>query len=122
MFGLEENTMPFAIKTILELIAILALLYGYCKEDKVIAFEDRFFAAVKARRAQQKKTHTQQHSNTYHNAVKKEQAVYVAKETRAKDAAAARKAAAALAAAEQRQAQKQGVKKAGKVQAFPYAA
>lgn len=31
----------FAIRTTIEIIGILLLLYGFCREDRFIAFEDR---------------------------------------------------------------------------------
>lgn len=31
----------FAIQTLIELAVILLLIYGFCREDKLIEFEDR---------------------------------------------------------------------------------
>lgn len=33
--------LKFAIQTLIELAVILLLIYGFCREDKLIAFEDR---------------------------------------------------------------------------------
>lgn len=36
----------FAIRTTIEIIGILLLLYGFCREDRFIAFEDRLKAKI----------------------------------------------------------------------------
>lgn len=33
--------LKFAIQTLIELAVILLLIYGFCREDKLIEFEDR---------------------------------------------------------------------------------
>ena len=37
----------FAIRTTIEIIGILLLLYGFCREDRFIAFEDRLKEKIK---------------------------------------------------------------------------
>lgn len=37
----------FAIRTIFEIAGITLLLYGFCREDKLIAFEDRLKAKIR---------------------------------------------------------------------------
>jgi hypothetical protein len=39
----------FAIRTTIEIIGILLLLYGFCREDRLIAFEDRLKAKFRER-------------------------------------------------------------------------
>lgn len=36
----------FAIRTTIEIIGILLLLYGFCREDRFIAFEDRLKSKI----------------------------------------------------------------------------
>lgn len=36
----------FAIRTTIEIIGILLLLYGFCREDELIAFEDDLKAKI----------------------------------------------------------------------------
>ncbi len=36
----------FAIQTLIELAVILLLIYGFCREDKLIAFEDDLKAKI----------------------------------------------------------------------------
>lgn len=36
----------FAIRTTIEIIGILLLLYGFCREDRFIAFEDDLKAKI----------------------------------------------------------------------------
>ena len=43
--------LKFAIQTLIELAVILLLIYGFCREDKLIAFEDRIRAKIRARRS-----------------------------------------------------------------------
>lgn len=40
-------TLNFAIRTTIEIIGILLLLYGFCREDRLIAFEDRVRAKIR---------------------------------------------------------------------------
>lgn len=91
--------MPFAIKVILELGAIFALLYGFYHEKEVIAFEDRLLAAFRSGREQKK---VQQHTAVPEYPV--EETSYDEREARALEAEANRRAAAALKAAEERKA------------------
>ncbi len=91
--------MPFAIKVILELGAIFALLYGFYHEKEVIAFEDRLLAMVRSGREQKK---AQRHTDTSESAV--EEVPYDEREARALEAESNRRAAAALKAAEERKA------------------
>nr|DAV86309.1 MAG TPA: hypothetical protein [Caudoviricetes sp.] len=37
----------FAIRTTIEIIGILLLLYGFCREDRFIAFEDRLKTKIR---------------------------------------------------------------------------
>lgn len=37
----------FAIRTTIEIIGILLLLYGFCREDRFIAFEDDLKAKIR---------------------------------------------------------------------------
>lgn len=37
----------FAIQTLIELAVILLLIYGFCREDKLIEFEDRLKEKIK---------------------------------------------------------------------------
>lgn len=90
--------MPFAIKVILELGAIFALLYGFYHEKEVIAFEDRLLAAFRSGKEQKK---VQQHTVV---SAYPEEASYDEREARALEAEANRRAAAALKAAEERKA------------------
>lgn len=43
-------TAGFIIRVILEVVAVLALAYGFIHEDKVVAFEDRMLEKIRARR------------------------------------------------------------------------
>lgn len=38
--------LKFAIQTLIELAVILLLIYGFCREDKLIAFEDDLKAKI----------------------------------------------------------------------------
>ena len=38
--------LQFAIQTLIELAVILLLIYGFCREDKLIAFEDDLKAKI----------------------------------------------------------------------------
>lgn len=37
----------FAIQTLIDLAVILLLIYGFCREDKLIEFEDRLKEKIK---------------------------------------------------------------------------
>lgn len=39
--------LKFAIQTLIELAVILLLIYGFCREDKLIEFEDRLKEKIK---------------------------------------------------------------------------
>lgn len=39
----------FAIQTLIEFAVILLLIYGFCREDKLIEFEDRIKARIRER-------------------------------------------------------------------------
>lgn len=41
----------FVIRTTLELAAVIAVIYGFIHEDKLIAFEDRVRAKIRAKRS-----------------------------------------------------------------------
>lgn len=41
--------LKFAIQTLIELAVILLLIYGFCREDKLIEFEDRIKARIRDR-------------------------------------------------------------------------
>lgn len=42
--------LKFAIQTLIELAVILLLIYGFCREDKLIAFEDDLKAKILRRK------------------------------------------------------------------------
>ena len=39
----------FAIQTLIELAVVLLLIYGFCREDKLIELEDRIKARIRER-------------------------------------------------------------------------
>ena len=41
--------LKFAIQTLIELAVVLLLIYGFCREDKLIEFEDRIKARIRER-------------------------------------------------------------------------
>ena len=41
--------LTFAIQTLIELAVILLLIYGFCREDKLIEFEDRIKTKIRER-------------------------------------------------------------------------
>ena len=41
--------LKFAFQTLIELAVILLLIYGFCREDKLIEFEDRIKARIRER-------------------------------------------------------------------------
>ena len=44
--------LKFAIQTVFELAVVVLIIYGFVKEDKLIAFEDRVRARLKADRSE----------------------------------------------------------------------
>lgn len=42
--------LKFTIQTLIELAVILLLIYGFCREDKLIAFEDDLKAKILRRK------------------------------------------------------------------------
>ena len=42
--------LKFAIQTVFEILLVVGIIYGFVKEDKLIAFEDKIKASVKNRR------------------------------------------------------------------------
>lgn len=38
--------LKFAIQTVFEIVAVVLIIYGFCREDKLIAFEDRLKAKI----------------------------------------------------------------------------
>lgn len=38
--------LKFAIQTVFEIVAVVLIIYGFCREDKLIAFEDRVKAKI----------------------------------------------------------------------------
>ena len=43
--------LKFVIQTALEFVAVILIIYGFCREDKLIAFEDRIRAKIRANRS-----------------------------------------------------------------------
>lgn len=43
--------LKFVIQTALEFVAVVLIIYGFWHEDKLIAFEDRVRAKIRARRS-----------------------------------------------------------------------
>ncbi len=43
--------LKFAIQTVLEIAVVVLIIYGFIREDKLIAFEDRVRAKIKAKRS-----------------------------------------------------------------------
>lgn len=39
-------TLKFAIQTVFEILVVVLIIYGFVKEDKLIAFEDRLKAKI----------------------------------------------------------------------------
>ncbi len=85
----------FALKITLEVAAIVLLLVGYWNEEKVIAFERRVWARLRASAPEEA------HSATYYASREEEQREWDARERRARNAELARKHAAARRAAEE---------------------
>lgn len=44
-------TLKFAIQTAFEILVIVLIIYGFIHEDKLIAFEDRIRAKIRAKRS-----------------------------------------------------------------------
>ena len=42
--------LKFAIQTVFEILLVVGVIYGFTKEDKLIAFEDKIKASIKNRR------------------------------------------------------------------------
>lgn len=47
----KENDTEFAIQTVFEIAVVVLIVYGFVKEDKLIAFEDRVRAKIRAKRS-----------------------------------------------------------------------
>ena len=47
--------LKFAIQTLIELAVILLLIYGFCREDKLIEFENRIKARIREQADHNKK-------------------------------------------------------------------
>lgn len=43
--------LKFAIQTVFEIAVVVLIIYGFIREDKIIAFEDRVRAKIKAKRS-----------------------------------------------------------------------
>lgn len=43
--------LKFAIQTVFEIAVVVLIIYGFIREDKLIAFEDRVGAKIRARRS-----------------------------------------------------------------------
>lgn len=41
--------LKFAIQTALEIVAVILIIYGFCREDKLIEFEDRIKTRIRER-------------------------------------------------------------------------
>lgn len=44
-------TLKFAIQTAFEILVVVLIIYGFVREDKLIAFEDRVRAKIRAKRS-----------------------------------------------------------------------
>lgn len=42
--------LKFVIQTALEFVAVVLIIYGFIREDKLIAFEDKVKASIKSKR------------------------------------------------------------------------
>ena len=42
--------LKFAIQTVFEILLVVGIIYGFVKEDKLVAFEDKIKASIKNRR------------------------------------------------------------------------
>lgn len=43
--------LKFAIQTVFEIAVVVLIIYGFIREDKLIAFEDKVRAKIRARRS-----------------------------------------------------------------------
>lgn len=43
--------LKFAIQTAFEILAVVLIIYGFWHEDKLIAFEDKVIAKIRAKRS-----------------------------------------------------------------------
>ncbi len=43
--------LKFVIQTAIEFAAAILIIYGFCREDKLIAFEDKVRAKIRAKRS-----------------------------------------------------------------------
>ena len=43
--------LKFAIQTVFEIAVVVLIIYGFIKEDKLIAFEDKVKASIKSKRS-----------------------------------------------------------------------
>lgn len=43
-------TLKFAIQTVFEIALVVLIIYGFCREDKLIAFEDEIKSKIKEKR------------------------------------------------------------------------
>lgn len=84
-------TAGFIIRVILEVVAVLALAYGFMHEDKVVAFEDRMLEKFRARKAEPKarKAAEKSYAETVADVLEE-------REARAREAAYCRNQAAAM--------------------------
>ncbi len=55
--------LKFAIQTLIELAVILLLIYGFCREDKLIELEDRIKTRIRERANHNRKETN--HDNKY---------------------------------------------------------
>lgn len=106
-------TTGFIVRVTLEIIAVLALAYGFLHEDKVVAFEDRMAARFRGRKAEKSAGRTRSQARRtvsvkapaaamdgVERAMKKSAALSAAeKEARAEEAAYCRNQAMAMRAA-----------------------
>ena len=42
--------LKFAIQTVFEILLVVGIIYGFIREDKLIAFEDKIKAIIKSKR------------------------------------------------------------------------
>lgn len=42
--------LKFAIQTVFEIAVVVLIIYGFCREDKLIAFEDKITSKIKEKR------------------------------------------------------------------------
>lgn len=47
--------LKFAIQTAFEILVVVLIIYGFCREDKLIEFEDRIKARIRERTDQNRK-------------------------------------------------------------------